>query len=104
MAWKTLDDMDVAGKTVLVRVDVNVPMENGVVTDATRIEKIAPTLRDLTRKGAKVVLLAHFGRPKGKPVTEMSLRLIHWKRRLATLSHLSNAQAVPKSMPCPQTP
>ena len=76
MAWKTLDDMDVAGKTVLVRVDVNVPMENGVVTDATRIEKIIPTIRDLTSKGARVVLLAHFGRPKGKPVPEMSLRLI----------------------------
>ena len=76
MAWKTLDDMDVAGKTVLLRVDINVPMENGVVSDATRIEKIVPTVRDLTAKGAKVVLLAHFGRPKGKPVPEMSLRLI----------------------------
>ncbi len=76
MAWKTLNDMDVAGKTVLVRVDVNVPMENGVVTDATRIEKIVPTVHDLTAKGAKVVLLAHFGRPKGKVVPEMSLRLI----------------------------
>ena len=76
MGWKTLDDMDVAGKTVLVRVDVNVPMENGRVTDATRIEKIVPTVRDLTAKGAKVVLLAHFGRPKGKPVPEMSLSLI----------------------------
>ena len=76
MAWKTLDDMDVAGKTVLVRVDVNVPMENGHVTDATRIEKIVPTIRDLTAKGARVVLLAHFGRPKGKPVPEMSLRQI----------------------------
>ncbi len=76
MAWKTLDDMDVAGKTVLLRVDVNVPMENGVVTDATRIEKIVPTVHELTGKGAKVVMLAHFGRPKGKPVPEMSLRLI----------------------------
>ena len=76
MPWKTLDDMNVAGKTVLVRVDVNVPMENGQVTDATRIEKIVPTIHDLTAKGAKVVLLAHFGRPKGKPVPEMSLRLI----------------------------
>ena len=76
MAWKTLDDMDVAAKTVLVRVDVNVPMENGRVTDATRIEKIVPTVQELTAKGAKVVLLAHFGRPKGKPVPEMSLRLI----------------------------
>ena len=76
MVWKTLDDMDVLGKTVLVRVDINVPMENGVVTDATRIEKIVPTIHDLTAKGAKVVLLAHFGRPKGKPVPEMSLALI----------------------------
>ena len=76
MAWKTLDDMNVAGKTVLVRVDVNVPMENGQVTDATRIKKIVPTVRDLTAKGARVVLLAHFGRPKGKPVPEMSLRQI----------------------------
>jgi phosphoglycerate kinase len=76
MAWKTLDDMTVLGKTVLLRVDVNVPMENGVVTDATRIDKIVPTVRDLTAKGAKVVLLAHFGRPKGKVVPEMSLRLI----------------------------
>ena len=74
MAWKTIDDMDVAGKTVLTRVDINVPMEGGRVTDATRIEKIVPTVRDLRGLGAKVVLLAHFGRPKGKPVEEMSLR------------------------------
>ena len=76
MAWKTMDDMALAGKTVLVRVDLNVPMENGVVTDATRIEKILPTVQDLTARGAKVVLLAHFGRPKGHPVADMSLRLI----------------------------
>ncbi len=74
MAWKTIDDMDVAGKVVLTRVDINVPMEGGRVTDATRIEKIVPTVRDLQSLGAKVVLLAHFGRPKGKPVEEMSLR------------------------------
>jgi phosphoglycerate kinase len=74
MAWKTIDDMDVAGKVVLTRVDINVPMEVGRVTDATRIEKIVPTVRDLRAKGAKIVLLAHFGRPKGKPVEEMSLR------------------------------
>ena len=73
MAWKTLDEMDLAGKVVLVRVDINVPVENGVVTDATRIEKIVPTLRDIMEKGGKPVLLAHFGRPKGKPVAEMSL-------------------------------
>jgi phosphoglycerate kinase len=76
MAWKTLDDMDLAGKVVLVRVDINVPMEAGVVTDATRIEKIVPTVRDILAKGGKPVLLAHFGRPKGKVVPEMSLRLV----------------------------
>ena len=74
MGWKTLDDMDLNGKTVLVRVDINVPMENGQVTDATRIEKIVPTIKDIQAGGGKVVLLAHFGRPKGKPVPEMSLR------------------------------
>jgi phosphoglycerate kinase len=76
MTWKTLDDLDLGGKTVLVRVDVNVPMENGHVTDATRIEKIVPTVNDILAKGGKPVLLAHFGRPKGKPVEEMSLRHI----------------------------
>lgn len=76
MAWKTIDDMDLGGKVVLTRVDINVPMEGAVVTDDTRIEKIVPTVRDLTARGAKVVLLAHFGRPKGKVVPEMSLRLV----------------------------
>lgn len=73
MAWKTLDDMDLNGKVVLTRVDINVPMENGVVTDATRIEKIVPTVNDILSKGGKPVLLAHFDRPKGKVVPEMSL-------------------------------
>lgn len=73
MAWKTIDDVGMAGKTVLTRVDINVPMENGVVTDATRIEKIVPTVEDLIARGAKVVLLAHFDRPKGKVVPQMSL-------------------------------
>ncbi|MGB1024500.1 MAG: phosphoglycerate kinase [Paracoccaceae bacterium] len=73
MAWNTLDDLDLAGKTVLTRVDINVPMENGRVTDATRIEKIIPTICDIRAKGGRVVLLAHFGRPKGRPVPEMSL-------------------------------
>ena len=76
MGWKTLDEMDLSGKVVLVRVDINVPMEGARVTDDTRIRKIVPTIRDLTAKGAKAVLLAHFGRPKGKPVPEMSLRLV----------------------------
>lgn len=74
MAWKTLDDIDMAGKVVLVRVDINVPVENGRVTDTTRIEKIVPTVTDILAKGGKPVLLAHFGRPKGEVVPEMSLR------------------------------
>ncbi|NBZ87513.1 phosphoglycerate kinase [Stagnihabitans tardus] len=73
MAWKTIDDMALAGKTVLVRVDINVPMEGERVTDTTRIDKIKPTVEDLIALGAKVVLLAHFDRPKGKVVPEMSL-------------------------------
>lgn len=77
MAFKTLDDLtDIAGKRVLVRVDLNVPVADGKVTDATRIERVAPTLRELSSKGAKVILLAHFGRPKGQPVAEMSLAQI----------------------------
>lgn len=75
MGWKTLDDMDVAGKTVLVRVDINVPVEDGKVTDATRIERIRPTITDILAMGGKPVLLAHFGRPKGQVVPEMSLRV-----------------------------
>ncbi len=74
MGWKTLDDMQLDGKTVLCRVDINVPMEAGRVTDATRIKKIVPTVRDILAKGGRVVLLAHFDRPKGKVVPEMSLR------------------------------
>jgi phosphoglycerate kinase len=73
MSWKSLDDMDLAGKRVLTRVDINVPMENGRITDATRIERIAPTIADIRAKGGSPVLLAHFGRPKGQPVPEMSL-------------------------------
>jgi len=73
MAWKTLDDMDLKGKRVLVRVDINVPMENGVVTDMTRIERIADTVYDIQDAGGKVILMAHYGRPKGKVVESMSL-------------------------------
>jgi phosphoglycerate kinase len=76
MAFKTLDDMDFNGKTALVRVDINVPMENGRVTDATRIDRILPTIRDIQAKGGRVVLLAHYDRPKGKRVPEMSLALV----------------------------
>lgn len=76
MAWKTLDDMQMANKVVLVRVDLNVPMEDGVVTDATRIDKIVPTVEDILKAGGRPVLLAHFGRPKGKRDPEMSLRQV----------------------------
>jgi len=75
MAWKTLDDMDLAGKRVLTRVDINVPVHDGRVTDDTRIDRIVPTLRDILDRGGKPILLAHFGRPKGKVVPEMSLRV-----------------------------
>ena len=76
MAWKTLDDMDFAGKRALVRVDINVPVEEGAVTDTTRIERIIPTVDDIQEKGGKVILMAHFGRPKGQVVPEMSLEHI----------------------------
>jgi phosphoglycerate kinase len=64
--FRTLDDVDVKGKRVLLRVDLNVPMEKGRVTDTTRLERIAPTITEISGKGGKVVLLAHFGRPKGR--------------------------------------
>jgi len=64
--FRTLDDADVTGKRVLVRVDLNVPMDNGRVTDTTRLERIAPTIAEISDKGGKVILLAHFGRPKGR--------------------------------------
>ncbi|GAW33941.1 phosphoglycerate kinase [Roseovarius sp. A-2] len=75
MSWKTLDDIDLAGKRVLVRVDINVPVDKGMVTDATRIERIVPTITDILDKGGKPMLIAHFGRPKGKVVPDMSLRV-----------------------------
>ncbi|HMQ58929.1 MAG TPA: phosphoglycerate kinase [Rhizobiaceae bacterium] len=74
-AFRTMDDLgDIAGKRVLLRVDLNVPMAEGKVTDATRIERVVPTIRELSGKGAKVILLAHFGRPKGAPDPQFSLR------------------------------
>jgi len=64
--FRTLDDVDVKGKRVLLRVDLNVPMENGSVSDATRLERVAATITEISDKGGKVILLAHFGRPKGR--------------------------------------
>ena len=65
-AFRTLDHVDVKGKCVLMRVDLNVPVENGVVSDSTRIERVAPAITEITDKGGKVILLSHFGRPKGR--------------------------------------
>ncbi len=82
-SFRTLDQADVKGKRVLVRVDLNVPVENGKVTDATRIERAVPTIEDIAKKGGKVVLLSHFGRPKGrdpkqslKPVADEVARVL----------------------------
>ena len=90
--FRTLDHVDVKGKRVLVRVDLNVPVDNGVVTDATRIERIGPAITELADKGAKVILLSHFGRPKGvdpkqslKPVAAEVARII--KRKVAFASN-----------------
>ena len=65
-SFRSLDDVDVKGKRVLVRVDLNVPMQDGKVLDATRIEGMAPTITEIADKGGKVILLSHFGRPKGR--------------------------------------
>ncbi|MEM9139845.1 MAG: phosphoglycerate kinase, partial [Pseudomonadota bacterium] len=74
MTFKTLDDVDVSGKRVLVRVDLNVPMADGKVTDDTRIRAIVPTLKEILAGGGRPILLAHFGRPKGQVVPELSLQ------------------------------
>ena len=71
--FRKIDDLDVAGKRVLVRGDLNVPVMNGKVSDTTRIDRLVPTLRELADNGARVVVMSHFGRPKGKVVPDMSL-------------------------------
>ncbi|MFX0545516.1 phosphoglycerate kinase [Roseovarius sp. S1116L3] len=102
MSWKTLDDIDLTAKRVLVRVDINVPVENGRVTDATRIERIVPTVEDILAKGGRPVLIAHFGRPKGKVVLDLSLRVVlpalekalgHSVRLIETLDGAENLTA-----------
>src|SRR5208282_5642869 len=70
----TLDDLDAKGKRVLVRADLNVPVKDGRVADPTRIARLAPTIRELAEKGAVVVVISHFGRPKGKPDPALSLK------------------------------
>jgi len=73
MSFRTLDNLDVAGKRVLLRADLNVPVRDGKITDLTRIERLSPTIRELAGKSAKVIVCSHFDRPKGKRVPEMSL-------------------------------
>jgi phosphoglycerate kinase len=73
-AFRTLDEIDAKGRTVVVRLDLNVPMKDGEVGDAARIERSVPTVKELSDKGARVVILAHLGRPKGKREASMSLR------------------------------
>ncbi len=73
MAYRTLDGVDVAGKRVLLRADLNVPVRDGKITDLTRIERLSPTIRELSGKGARVIVSSHFERPKGRRVRELSL-------------------------------
>ncbi len=108
MAFKTLDDMgDLTGKRVLVREDLNVPMADGQVTDDTRLRAAAPTILELADRGAKVLVLAHFGRPKGQPSEEFSLnkvvapfsqvlgrpvRYIDWEGDKAAVATMANGE------------
>ncbi len=87
--FRTLDDADVRGKRVLLRVDLNVPMQDGAVTDATRIERVVPTMREIADRGGRLVILAHFDRPKGKRVPGMSLKPV----ALALAEHLGRKVA-----------
>src|SRR3546814_5459292 len=94
--FRTLDDLgDVKGKKALVRVDLNVPMSEGRVTDATRLEAAVPTITELADKGAVVLILAHFGRPTGERRPDMSLSLIPRPDRKSTrLTPVTNAPLV----------
>jgi phosphoglycerate kinase len=74
--FRTMEGMDFAGKRVLLRVDLNVPVQDGKVTDATRIERIVPTIREITKAGGKAILISHFGRPKGKVDPAFSLEQV----------------------------
>src|ERR1700689_2833611 len=74
MTFRTLDSLDATGKRVLVRADLNVPVRDGKISDMTRIERLSPTIRELSAEGAKVIVCSHFDRPRGKIVPEMSLR------------------------------
>ncbi|WP_298678504.1 phosphoglycerate kinase [uncultured Lentibacter sp.] len=102
MAWLTLDDLDLSGKRVLTRVDINVPLQNGRVSDASRITRIKPTVDSILAKGGQPLLLAHFGRPKGKVVLDMSLRVVlpaleaALGRKVAFVETLDAAETLPE--------
>jgi phosphoglycerate kinase len=93
--FRTLDDLDVSNKTVLLRADLNVPVKDGVVTDATRIERLAPTIEALIARGAKVVVMSHFGRPKDGPDPALSLRPL-----TASLEHAIGGRDVAFAADC----
>ncbi|MEM9043456.1 MAG: phosphoglycerate kinase [Pseudomonadota bacterium] len=76
MTYKTLDDLDLAGRRVLIRVDLNTPIKNGAVSDDTRVKAVIPTIKDVLAKGGRPLLLSHFGRPKGEVVPNMSLKVV----------------------------
>ncbi|WDR01175.1 phosphoglycerate kinase [Devosia algicola] len=83
-SFKTLSDLDLKGKRVLLRADLNVPVSDGKVTDATRIERLVPTIREIVKYGGKAILLSHFGRPKGKVDPDYSLEIV-----VPSLAHLT---------------
>src|SRR5437016_5769426 len=93
--FRTIEGLEVGGKRVLVRADFNVPMKEGQVTDRTRIERGALTISELAKRGAKVAVLSHFGRPKGRPVAEMSLHPV-----AAVLSEALGGQMVAFAPDC----
>src|SRR5580693_2795158 len=93
--FQTLDDIDVRGKRVLLRADLNVPVKDGAVTDATRIERLAPTIEALIEKGATVIVMSHFGRPQGRPDPAYSLRPL-----IAPLSKAIGGREVAFSADC----
>src|ERR671934_2130966 len=78
---RSIDGVDVKGKRVLVRVDFNVPIENGVVADATRLQRVLPTISSLAKAGARVIVLSHLGRPKGVISPDTSLWPVAEKMR-----------------------
>ena len=73
LSFNTLDTLDPRGKKILLRADLNVPVRDGEISDLTRIERLAPTIKELSDKGGRVIVVSHFDRPKGKPVPELSL-------------------------------